>query len=184
MLIALGGFPGVGKSTLATLLARRIGAVHLRIDTIEQAMRNVGFAVSGPEGYLAARDLAADNLRLGHTVIVDSVNPLAITRNYWREIAARLAVALVEIQVVCSDEHQHRKRVESRITDIPGLVPPTWQQVLDRRYEPWPSAHAIDTAGHAPEDILPQVEAIVRNARRDPSAAAPTLGDTLPSLNG
>ena len=33
-------------------LARRIGAVHLRIDTIEQAMRNAGFTVSGPEGYL------------------------------------------------------------------------------------------------------------------------------------
>ena len=49
-LIALGGLPGVGKSTLATSLARRIGAVHLRIDTIEQAMRNVGFEVSGPEG--------------------------------------------------------------------------------------------------------------------------------------
>ncbi|MDE0126972.1 MAG: AAA family ATPase, partial [Bryobacterales bacterium] len=66
MLIALGGLPGVGKSTLAASLARRIGAVHLRIDTIEQAMRNVGFEVSGPEGYLAARDLAEDNLRIGH----------------------------------------------------------------------------------------------------------------------
>ena len=34
MLIALGGLPAVGKSALARSLARRIGAVHLRIDTI------------------------------------------------------------------------------------------------------------------------------------------------------
>ena len=134
-------------------------------------MRNAGFMVSGPEGYLAARDLAADNLRLGHTVIVDSVNSVAITRDYWREIAARLTVGLVEIEVVCSDERQHRHRVESRISEIAGLALPTWEQVLDRRYEPWPSAHVIDTARLAPEDILPQLETIVRNARRDDSAA-------------
>ncbi len=80
MLIALGGLPGVGKSAIAMSLAQRIGAVHLRIDTIEQAMRNAGLTVSEAEGYLAARDLAQDNLRIGHTVIVDSVNPVAITR--------------------------------------------------------------------------------------------------------
>ncbi len=125
MLIALGGLPGVGKSTLATLLARRIGAVHLRIDTIEQAMCNVGFTMSGPVRYLAARDLAADNLRLGHTVIVDSVNPTPITRDYWCEIAPRMAIGLVQIEVVCSDEHEHRQRIESRIPDISGLVLPT-----------------------------------------------------------
>ena len=165
MLIALGGLPAVGKSALARSLARRIGAVHLRIDTIEQAMRNAGLNVSGPEGYLAARDLAEDNLRIGHTVIVDSVNPVATTRDYWRETAARLMVQLVEIQVVCSDKHQHRQRVESRITDIPGLVLPTWQQVLDRHYEPWTTAHVVDTAGRTSEDTLSQVEEIVRRRR-------------------
>ena len=120
MLIALGGLPGVGKSALAVALAQRIGAVHIRIDTIEQAMRNVGFTVSGPEGYLAARDLARDNLRVGRTVIVDSVNPWEITRNYWRETAARMKVEIVEIEVVCSDRFEHRRRVESRVADIPG----------------------------------------------------------------
>ena len=112
MLVALGGLPAVGKSVLAKSLARRIGAVHLRIDTIEQAMRNAGLTVSGQEGYLVARDLADDNLRIGHSVIVDSVNPVAVTRDYWRETAARLTVELVEIELICSDERQHRQRVE------------------------------------------------------------------------
>ena len=165
MLIALGGLPAVGKSALAKALARRIGAVHLRIDTIEQALRNAGLDVSGPEGYLVARDLAVDNLRSGHTVIVDAVNPLEITRDYWRETAARLTLELVEIEVLCSDQCQHRRRVESRSTDIPGLVLPTWQQVLDRLYEPWTTAQVVDTAGRRLQDALSQVEAIVRRSR-------------------
>ena len=170
MLVALGGLPAVGKSALAISLAKRIGAVHIRIDTIEQAMRNAGLTVSGPEGYLAARDLAEDNLRIGHTVILDAVNPVAITRNYWHETAARLRVELVEVEVVCSDNCEHRRRVESRITDIPGLVLPTWQQVLDRHYEPWKTAHVIDTAARTLEETLPQAEAIVlRNVRRGQS---------------
>ena len=162
MLVALGGLPAVGKYVLAKSLARRIGAVHLRIDKIEQAMRNAGLTVSGPEGYLVARDLADDNLRIGHSVIVDSVNPVAVTRDYWRETAVRLTVELVEIELICSDERQHRKRVESRITDVRGLVLPTWQQVLDRRYEPWTTANVVDTAGRTKEDTLSQVEEIVR----------------------
>ena len=162
MLIAFGGLPATGKSALAGALARRIGAVHLRIDTIEQALRNAGLDVSGPEGYLVARDLAADNLRGGRTVIVDAVNPLEITRDYWRETAARLKLELVEIEVACSDQCEHRRRVEARITDIPGLVLPTWRQVLDRYYEPWTTAHVVDTAGRTLQDVRSQVEAIVR----------------------
>ena len=165
MLIAFGGLPAVGKSALSTALARRIRAVHLRIDTIEQAMRNAGFTVSGPEGYLAARDLAEDNLRIGHTVVVDSVNPLTITRDYWRETAAAMEVELVEIEVLCSDKCEHRRRVDSRHADIRGLALPTWQQILDRRYEPWPTAHVIDTAGISLEESVSRAEAIVHTAQ-------------------
>ena len=165
MLIAFGGLPAVGKSGLAKALARRIGAVHLRIDTIEQALRNAGLDVSGPEGYLVARDLAADNLRSGHTVIVDAVNPLETTRDYWRETAARLTLELVEIELVCSDQREHRRRVEARINDIPRLVLPTWRQVLDRDYEPWTTAYVVDTAGRTLQDVLSQLEAIVRPAQ-------------------
>lgn len=43
MLIILGGLPGVGKTTLAGA----IGAVHVRIDSIEQALRDAG-ALGGP----------------------------------------------------------------------------------------------------------------------------------------
>jgi len=57
-------------------LAKRIAAVHLRIDTIEQAMRDSGVRDIGPKGYNVAYKVAYDNLTLGLAVISDSVNPL------------------------------------------------------------------------------------------------------------
>ena len=39
-LIVFSGLPGVGKTTLARALAQAQGALHLRIDSIEQAMRD------------------------------------------------------------------------------------------------------------------------------------------------
>jgi predicted kinase len=38
MLIILGGLPGTGKATIARELARQLGAVHVRIDSIEKAI--------------------------------------------------------------------------------------------------------------------------------------------------
>jgi predicted kinase len=90
-LLIFGGLPGVGKTAVAAGLALEVGAVHLRIDSIEQALRNYGVEASGPEGYEVAYAIAEDNLRLGRTVIADSVNPVEVTRSAWRGVAQRAA---------------------------------------------------------------------------------------------
>ena len=96
---------------------------------------------------MVANELALSNLGFGRTVIVDCVNPVAESRKVWGDIAQRADVPLVNIQVICSDRHEHRRRVETRAIDIPGLTPPTWQSVLDHEYEAWGSApFSIDTA--------------------------------------
>jgi predicted kinase len=132
MLIIFGGLPGTGKSTLAQQLARKLGAAYLRIDTIERAIAACDEAVSiNDKGYQVAYALAEDNLRLGHTVIGDSVNPLQITRSAWRSAAERAAVRAIEIEVICSDLLEHRRRIETRVVDIPV----TWDEVVARTYE-------------------------------------------------
>ena len=75
MLIVFSGLPGTGKSTLAKDLAATTGAVYLRIDTIEQAIRNSGALAQdvGRSGYVVANELALSNLLLGRTVIADCV---------------------------------------------------------------------------------------------------------------
>src|SRR5262249_8797778 len=74
------GLPGSGKSTVAQLLAVRVGAAYVRIDTIEQALREVCSIDVQGEGYRLAYRVTADNLRLGVSVVADSCNPLELTR--------------------------------------------------------------------------------------------------------
>lgn len=150
MLIIFGGLPGVGKTTVARELARQIGGVYLRIDSIEQALRTCPVE---DEGYRAAYAVAEDNLHLGLTVIADSVNPIAITRDAWLGVAARAEVHAVEIEIVCSDAGEHRRRVETR-------VGPTWEAVLAREYHPWDRRTlAVDTAAQTVEQCVGLIRA-------------------------
>ncbi|WP_341897282.1 AAA family ATPase [Ferrovibrio terrae] len=147
MLVILGGRPGTGKTTLARALAQQRAAMHLRVDTIEQALKATLGDRIGAAGYGVAQQVATDNLRLGLTVIADSVNPVAASRAGWRAAAAAAGAQAIEIEVVCSDAAEHRRRVEARQADIPGHVLPRWQDVLAMDYEAWAVDHVIDTAG-------------------------------------
>lgn len=41
-LVIFGGLPGVGKTAIARELARQMGAFYVRIDSIEQSLRDSG----------------------------------------------------------------------------------------------------------------------------------------------
>jgi predicted kinase len=158
MLVIFSGLSGVGKTAIARELARTIGAVHVRIDSIEQALRRAGYRVEG-EGYEVAYAVADDNLRAGRTVIADCVNPWPLTRSAWRSAAERAGVAAVDVEIVCSDVAEHRRRVESREPDIAGHALPTWQDVLERDYHAWDRDRlVVDTAA---SDVSAAVRAIV-----------------------
>lgn len=137
MLIIFGGLPGTGKTTIARALAKELGASYVRVDTVEQNIRASAVlkADVGPAGYLVAYGIAEDNLALGNTVIADSVNCLKVTRDAWLSVAARSAVPSVEIEVICSDKNEHRRRAETRATDVQGLIKPTWEEIMARHYD-------------------------------------------------
>lgn len=146
MLVIFSGLPGVGKTTIARALAHDVDATYLRIDAIEQALRDTGVQVES-EGYQVAYAIAEDNLRLGHVVVADSVNPWPVTREAWRAVARRAGTTAIDVEIICSDPAMHRARVESRTPDIPGHLLPSWQNVVDRDYRLWDLDRLqIDTA--------------------------------------
>ena len=160
-LIVFSGLPGSGKSTLARRLARHLGAAYLRIDSIEAALLNATGQRATVEGYAVAYALAADQLELGLDVVADCVNPLAVTRDAWAAVATEAGGALLNIEVVCSDVAEHRRRVETRqghgATHTGRWQPPTWAKVQAgaHGYAPWASSRVVlDTASGTPETLF------------------------------
>ena len=95
-------------------------------------------------------------------MVADSVNPLKITRDAWRAVAGDAGAKLIEIEVTCSDLAARRSRVESRLSDIPGLSLPSGQDVLDRECEPWDRPHiVVDTATPGVDGLLAELRIIV-----------------------
>jgi predicted kinase len=161
MLIVLGGLPGTGKTTIARELAIALAAVYLRVDSIEQPIRSTGIPVEGL-GYSVAHAVAEDNLRLGRIVVADCVNPWPLTRSEWRAVADRTGVRALDVEIVCSDAREHKRRVEARTADITGHRLPTWQEVVGRDYRAWDVERiVIDTARfsveHSVRSILAEV---------------------------
>ncbi len=150
------GLPASGKSTLAQELAKYTKATFVRIDTVEQGLRDVCKmeSVEG-EGYRLSYLIAKDNLNLGNDVITDSVNPWELTRKEWNNVATSVGANYVNIEVVCSDSEEHRQRVENRNVGILNLKLPTWEDVKNRDYHEWNMPRVvIDTAGKSIESSM------------------------------
>ena len=87
------------------------------------------------------------------------------TRSAWRAVAERAGARAIDVEITCSEQGEHRRRVESRSADIPGHLVPTWSQVVERDYRPWDSERlVIDTASR---DVAHCVRAILAAASLD-----------------
>jgi predicted kinase len=166
MLIAFGGVPGTGKTTLARSLAHRLQATYLRIDTIEEVLlaEDGASLVDSGGGYCVAYAVAEDNLKLGRTVVADCVNPIRATREAWRGVAERAGVQFVFVVVTCSDSVQHRRRIEARPAGTRGS---DWTEIQSREFEvAEEKAVVIDTSNRAVEQCLAALEAALTGSAR------------------
>jgi predicted kinase/uncharacterized protein YdeI (YjbR/CyaY-like superfamily) len=147
ILFIMSGLPGSGKSTISKYIAKKYNAIYLRIDTIEQAIRELcNFSVQG-EGYRLSYRIAEDNLKIGNNVVADSCNPVSFTRKEWENVAIKNNCKYINIETMCSNKMEHKKRIETRKTEIEGLKLPTWEEVIKREYDTWEEEHIIiDTA--------------------------------------
>ena len=162
VLYIFSGLPGSGKTALSQQVAQRLNAVYLRIDTIEQALREICLVEVQGEGYDLSYRVAADNLRLGMSVVSDSCNPIELTRRTWEQVAIEAQADYVNIEVICSDAREHQLRIDTRISTLSGLKLPTWGEVVNREYHMWAVERiVIDTASRSEiecvEELLAQL---------------------------
>jgi len=138
----MAGLPATGKSAVAEGLAMALGCPVLSVDPVEAAMWRAGVSQDQPTGlaaYVVVEALAAKQLALGHDVIVDAVNAVGLARQQWRALADRTKTELRFIEVRCSDEAEHRRRLERRQRRIDGFPEPSWESVQARRagFDDW-----------------------------------------------
>ena len=67
MLVIFIGLPGNGKSTLWQGVATELTSVYIRVDTVEQTLKNEDFKNVIGEGYAIAYRLAAHKISLNST---------------------------------------------------------------------------------------------------------------------
>lgn len=172
VLVVLSGLPGVGKTAVARAVCSRLGAAHLRVDTVEQTLLRGGLPEEdlAAQGYTALYGVAQDQLAVGLSVVADLVNGIAVVREAWDQVAAVAGARALRVVLECSDEQAHRQRVEGRAADIEGHRLPTWDEVREREFEPWGDADLVlDTAYRSAEETAQAiVDAIARTHQERP----------------
>lgn len=142
-------------------MAVRLSATYVRVDEIEHAIeRHLGEgAADGPAGYGIAMAIASSNLRLGMSVVADSVNPVPESRAGWRSLMSDVPGALIEVELICSDPVEHKRRIETRVSDIADFVQPSWSAVQSHHYVRWEQPRLIvDTATTTVEEAVSAIE--------------------------
>jgi predicted kinase len=167
-LIVMSGLPVAGKSTVAERLSVALSLPILAVDLIAVAMWAAGIPKesTGAAHYKVARAVAAEQLRLGLSVIIDAVNAREGARQMWRSLATEQGVELRIIECVCSDPELHRQRVQQRRRNIPGMAEATWEWVEEQRsvYKPWADDRLVlDTSQRDIADLAAAAIAYVTN---------------------
>lgn len=163
--------PGSGKSTAAEGIAETLKIPIFSVDPIEASLIRSGKKRSfetGLAAYVVAEALASEQLRLGISVIIDAVSPVSEAREMWHNLATRFGARLIVIECVL-DSGLHKKRIESRVRNMPGIPEVIWKDVEDRRkeYMAWEEPRLVlDTSESIQNNLEKSLEYINIENRR------------------
>lgn len=165
LLLVLSGPPYSGKSTLARSLAQTRRATHVRIDALEEGLRQAsGRAAVGVLGYAAGMALAREQLLLGLPVVADAVNPVPESRAAWVDLAADTGARLVQVELIISGVDERSRRAAVR--DVQGHPVPAADRAAGLDYQPWREGrdgqrHQIETTHLSPEQVVAEVQRLL-----------------------
>lgn len=165
-LVVLMGYPGVGKSHCARLLAARLGAAHIASDQLRSRLFIAPtYADAENATIFKCVDALVDGmLREGHRVIVDATNLVARYRAASVGAAQRAGVPIVFVRVV-ADEAMIRARLARRRTaraadDHSDADERVYERMRDRPFEPPPEGHLELVNGDA---LDAEIERVARD---------------------
>jgi len=114
-LVMLMGFPGVGKTHCARLLAARLGAAHVATDHLRSRLF-IAASYADEENHAVfalAEALVDELLAEGHVVVLDATNLVARYRAPMERVASRRGVRVLHVLVV-ADDADARARLAAR----------------------------------------------------------------------
>ncbi|TDP31854.1 AAA family ATPase [Nocardia ignorata] len=164
-LTTIGGLPGTGKSTVATELAARTGAVLISSDHVRNELARVG-AVGGHVGQFGAgRYTPANKARVydellwranvllasGVPVVLDASWSDPEQRHRAAALADDVAAELVALRCVCPAELAFQRIRERR--DSESDATPQIAEAMAATNPAWPGAVDIDTAGRLADSV-------------------------------
>ena len=131
-LVIFSGLPGVGKSTLASRLARELHWPLLSIDdVVGEVPENAGISFWDSKVAILL-DLIETQLNLEVDVIADSVF-MNMDRHHAQKLAQKYDARFLPIYVFVSDEKVWEARVTSRFNELNNPDVATWARIQHQR---------------------------------------------------
>jgi predicted kinase len=148
MLVVVCGLPGVGKTTVARMIADRLGVEPLRTDVVRRELfPDPTYSDEERRAvYEALFDRARERLDRGTDVVLDGTFTDAAPRERTHELAAAAGTERRLVEVTC-EESVVRERIAGR-TDDESDADFEVYRTLESTFEPLAGAHAtVDNSG-------------------------------------
>lgn len=158
--IVMRGYPGTGKSTIARAIAAALRVPLIDRDIIRQQAVDIfgDLPQVGRFSYELMFALAAKQLELGLSVVVDTTLTYRATFEQARALANHYAVPMLVVHCQCSPEVQQR-RLEGRKGKVSEFQITSWEEWLQwkPRFEDFEDDGCIIDTSNPLDDSLAKI---------------------------